>query len=81
MNNTLSHTQQQKTSSQRACILAHLQKGKTLSPLEALALFGCLRLSARICELRQMGYPIINIWGGDGRKKWAVYMMKKGGAQ
>ena len=41
-------------------VLKYLQSGKKLTPLDALNLFGCFRLGARICELRQNGYEIIN---------------------
>ena len=41
-------------------VLKYLQSGKKLTPLEALNFFGCFRLGARICELRQNGYEIIN---------------------
>lgn len=43
---------------QRDDILAYLQEGNTLTPLEALKKFGCFRLSGRIHELRQMKYKI-----------------------
>lgn len=39
-------------------ILAHLQKGRKLTALEALARFDCFRLSARISDLKERGYPI-----------------------
>jgi hypothetical protein len=41
--------------SQKAEILAHLKLGKSLTPLEALRMFGCLRLAARISEIRDIG--------------------------
>ena len=39
-------------------ILAHLEAGHTLTPLEALQRFQCFSLSQRVTELRQRGYPI-----------------------
>lgn len=36
-------------------ILAHLRSGATLTPLEALVKFHCLRLGARIFELKRGG--------------------------
>ena len=39
-------------------ILAHMQKGLFLTPLQALKLYGCFRLSARVLELREAGYPV-----------------------
>lgn len=41
-------------------VLKYLQSGKKLTPIDALNLFGCFRLGARICELRESGYQIIN---------------------
>lgn len=38
--------------SQTAKILSHLKEGRTLSPLQALDLYGCFRLGARIYDLR-----------------------------
>jgi len=39
-------------------VLEYLKSGKILTPLEALQLFGCFRLSARIYELKDKGWPI-----------------------
>jgi len=44
--------------SQRIQILIHLKSGITLTPIDALKLFGCFRLSARIYELKDQGWPI-----------------------
>lgn len=46
------------TESQNKQILAHLQAGNTLTPIDALNHFGCLRLSARIHNLREKGHAI-----------------------
>lgn len=43
-------------------ILAHLQKGGSVTSLSALLDFGCLRLSGRIFDLREQGYPILDEW-------------------
>ena len=43
---------------QNKMIKAHLEKGKRLTSLEALDLFGCFRLSARISELKTSGYHV-----------------------
>lgn len=43
---------------QRDHILAHLNKGVALTPLEALDRWGTFRLAARILELRKQGYDI-----------------------
>lgn len=44
--------------SQSKQILDYLQAGNALTPLEALRKFNCLRLGARIYDLRQLGYQI-----------------------
>lgn len=44
--------------SQNRKILAHLKKGRTLTPLDALSRFGCLRLGARVYDLRTAGHNI-----------------------
>jgi hypothetical protein len=61
--------------SQASEILSHLKSGKTIAPLEALREFGCLRLGARIWDLRQQGHPILKEWETDGHKKWARYSL------
>jgi hypothetical protein len=39
-------------------IAALLEKGKSITPLQALNQFGCFRLGARINDLRNAGYRI-----------------------
>lgn len=57
--------------SQCGQILAYLKKGKTLTPAEALKRFGCLRLAARVRDLRDQGYRIrtemIRVMAANGR--------------
>jgi Helix-turn-helix domain len=43
---------------QNAKIIAHLRAGNTLTPIEALHLFGTLRLGARIYDLKKSGENI-----------------------
>ena len=40
--------------SQNERILAHLKKGKKITPLDALEKFGCFRLAARISDYEKM---------------------------
>ena len=61
---------------QNADVLNHLRKNKSLSPLEALRLYGCLRLGARLWELRCKGH-LINMTLAKGRKHYAVYTLLK----
>lgn len=44
--------------SQNEMIKEHLEKGKSLTALEALAKYHCFRLSARIANLRDQGLNI-----------------------
>mgnify|MGYP005993141607 CR=1 FL=1 len=44
--------------SQNDGIINYLKQGKKLTPIKALNKFGCFRLSARIFDLKQMGYNI-----------------------
>ena len=46
--------------SQKADILAALKRGEQLTAMDALTRFGCFRLAARICELRQEGWGIVS---------------------
>ena len=39
-------------------IRSYLNKGKTITSLDALYMFKCFRLAARISELKQEGYPV-----------------------
>ena len=62
--------------SQCAAILLYLQSGHALTPIEALNLFGCLRLAARIEDLRREGHAIDTAMiEGDG-KRWASYRLR-----
>ena len=67
--------------SQRMQILSYLQEGNTITPLEALDMFGCFRLSGRIHELRALEYPIktkmVYMPGRDGiMKQVAQYRLE-----
>jgi hypothetical protein len=46
------------TQSQNKMILAYMMRGKRITALEALNLFGCLRLASRINDLRNKGFII-----------------------
>jgi hypothetical protein len=61
--------------SHKSKILAHLQSGKTITPLEALSLYGCLRLSARIYDLRNRGFSIENIQQETKDERYAIYQL------
>lgn len=61
--------------SQAAAILAHLKAGGTLTHLEAIDLFRCARLAARIDELREVGYRIDTEMRSAGGKRYGVYRL------
>ncbi len=60
---------------QTDAILGHLRSGRALTPMDALRLFGCMRLAARVRELREAGHRVeTSIVEGDG-KRFALYWM------
>jgi len=59
--------------SQNKMILDHLLEGRTLTSLEALKLFGCFRLSARISELKDKGWQIDSVNIKQNGKIFAEY--------
>ena len=63
--------------SQTDQILNYLQAGNVLTPLEALRKFNCLRLGARIYDLRQKGYVINSLMIKDDKsgKRYARYSL------
>lgn len=60
--------------SQSQQIYAYLRQGGSLTALKALTLFGCLRLAARIDELRQ-AHPIKSQIIKRGGKRIAEYTL------
>ena len=62
-------------------ILSDLQKGRRITPLDALSAYGCGRLGARIYELRRMGYAIgmdlVAVATTRGRAHVACYYMER----
>lgn len=46
------------TVTQKQAVLSYLQTGERLTGLQALEMFGCIRLSARIKELKDSGHNI-----------------------
>lgn len=59
--------------SQTLAIQRHLAKGHSLTPLEALRRFNCLRLGARCWDLKQAGWPVKSTMVDVGGKKVARY--------
>ena len=56
-------------------VMEYLLTGAELTPLEALDKFGCLRLAARIWDLRKDGVDIIERTEWRGKKHWSVYKL------
>jgi hypothetical protein len=56
---TFAPAETHKRPTQAGRILRFLQEGHRLTPLDALELFGCFRLAARVHELRREGWAIV----------------------
>jgi hypothetical protein len=56
-------------------VRAYLMKGRALTPIQALAKFGCFRLAAIIFNLRADGFTIETEMVHVGKKKWASYTL------
>ena len=68
------HSTTKESQSQR--ILAYLQQGNSITPIDALELFGCFRLSARIADLRHLGYSIVTDKVSRNGKNFASYKLE-----
>ena len=66
------------TTSQSAKVLYHLQNYGSLTAIEALELFACFRLAARINDLKEAGHDIqMEMKKLNNGKKIAVYSLPK----
>lgn len=63
--------------SQNQQIRQHLEAGKSITPIEALNQFGCLRLGARIHNLKKMGLAITSRIIEQGGKHFAEYRLEE----
>lgn len=63
--------------SQNALIKGWLLNGKSITPMEALNMFGCFRLSARIANLREEGMPVVTDIVTINDKRVARYYLQK----
>ena len=64
-----------KKPSQANQILKCLESGASLTAIDALKRFGCLRLAARIEDLRSEGHPIITTMVSKNDSRVASYSM------
>lgn len=55
--------------SQNKMILGYLQRGRSITPLDALDRFHCMRLGARIYDLKQSGHKIDSQFVDVGQTK------------
>ena len=61
--------------SQEKQILKDLEKGKRITALDALKNYGCLRLAARILEIKNAGYNVSKQMVNKNGKTFASYSM------
>ena len=68
----------QSSASQCNMIATYLKKGFSITSLEALNLFGCMRLASRICDLRERGYNIgkKNVTLPNGKRVCEYFFVK-----
>ena len=59
MNTNEEYINEESNATQCNRILDHMKKGLTITSLEALQMFGCMRLASRIHDLRVRGENII----------------------
>lgn len=65
--------------SQKESILEYMEEGNSITQLDALSLFGCSRLAARIGDLRKDGWSIqsemVDVPTRGGHTKVSKYWM------
>lgn len=66
-----------KKESQNKKIIAYLEDGNVITPIEALTLFGCMRLAARISDLKRRGYIISKTMKTNGDSRYAEYKLEE----
>jgi hypothetical protein len=65
------------TDSQTALIKGWLLNGKSITQLDALNMFGCFRLAARIANIREEGFDIVTDMIIVNDKRIANYYIQK----
>lgn len=66
-----------KPESQNALIKGWLLNGYSITPMEALNMFGCFRLSARIANLRDEGLAVVTDMVTINDKRVARYYLSR----
>jgi hypothetical protein len=65
------------TESQSQAILRYLRQGNELTSLDALLRFKCMRLAARIVDIKEMGIDIADRWiTRDDGVRFKAYRVK-----
>jgi hypothetical protein len=65
------------TDSQTALIKGWLLNGRSITQLDALNMFGCFRLAARIANIREEGFDIVTDMITVNDKRVANYYLQK----
>jgi len=73
---TTTHPEEPTGNSQAVQILAHMKAGQSITGLQALDLFGCFRLPARIADIKKMGYAVNREMIEVNGKRVARYTME-----
>ena len=50
-------------------IIAHIKEHGSITPLEALREFGCMRLASRMSDLKRRGYSVKSVMESSKNKK------------
>lgn len=64
-------------------ILRHMEAGNAITGIEALDRFRCMRLPARVADLRKAGVPVQDAWdyeldeNGKVVRKWKKYFITR----
>jgi len=61
--------------SQNVLIINYLKKNNSINPIQALAMFGCFRLAARVDDLKHSGYEIVSEIKSEKGKRYAEYKL------
>jgi hypothetical protein len=64
-----------KLKSQNERILDYLKQGRPITAIEALRMFDCFRLAARVKDLKDQGHNIKSYIINVGEKKIAAYLL------
>ena len=63
------------TKAQSTRILSYLKRGNSITPVSAMSRFRCMRLAARIADLRDAGHRISSRIMRRGGKRFASYSL------